>query len=88
MKQKYMKPAIVMEQFELSQSIAESCGAVNSSLGDPNLMDKHTCGWDVGFTVVWLDTNNACVFPQEDYVEFQGVCYNNPSGHNTIFSSY
>lgn len=50
MKKVYVKPALQVEYFGLTQSIAAGCGAVpgGNSLGKPNHWDKSTCGWDMG----------------------------------------
>lgn len=96
MKQKYSKPAFVMERFDLAQSIAANCTAENpsnpmSSLGDPNWGSKETCGWRVGEYIVWTmencnhNPNYAVILGAND--DFLGFCYNNPSGDNVIFRS-
>ena len=90
MKQKYIKPAIVMERFDMSQSIAAGCSAAsNSPVGDPNIWDKAECGWVVGTDVIW-DTEasgSKCNFDWDLESDFEGVCYNNPAGGQTIFNS-
>lgn len=91
MRKAYTKPQIHIEKFILSQSIA-SCGAAHiSSLGGPNHWSKDTCGWVVGDEVYWsafpaCDDGSGEVYP-EGWDGLTGVCYNNPSGGNTIFSS-
>lgn len=91
MRKAYTKPQIHIEKFILSQSIA-SCGAAHtSSLGGPNHWSKKTCGWVVGNEVYWSSVPGCGndlddVYP-EDWDELGAVCYNNPSGGNTIFSS-
>lgn len=96
MKQIYKKPQLHIEYFSLSQSIAAGCGAVSggNSLGQANHWDKETCGWKVGSDVYWAESSNACIgdgkIPDE-YADMpgvvEGVCYNNPEGGNSIFSS-
>ena len=80
MKKKYTKPALNVEFFSLTQSIARDCGSsapVNS--GDPS-----DCIWDLGGgTTVFIAITN-CTLDGED----MGYgCYNNPSEGNYIFRS-
>lgn len=91
MKETYVKPQLHVENFVLTQSIA-SCGAAHtSSVGGPNHWSKATCGWVVGSEVYWSSVP-ACgesaddVYP-EGWDGLEAVCYNNPSGGNTIFGS-
>lgn len=91
MKAVYKKPEIRIERFTLSQTIA-SCGAAqDSTLGGPNQGTKATCGWVVGSEVYWsslpaCDDGTGEAYP-EGWDELGGVCYNNPNGGTTIFSS-
>lgn len=91
MKQVYKKPQLHIEHFVLSQSIA-SCGAAHtSSIGGPTQWSKETCGWKVGDEVYWssipgCDDGSGEAYP-EGWDDLKGVCYNNPNGGNTIFSS-
>ena len=91
MKAVYKKPEIRIERFTLSQTIA-SCGAVqDSTLGGPNQGTKAVCGWVVGSEVYWssrpaCDDGTGEVYP-EGWDGLEGVCYNNPNGGTTIFSS-
>ena len=89
MKRVYEKPGIYVENFSLSQSIADGCGAAHeSTLGNPNHADKQNCGWDMGNLVIWTDaTNTKCNFFLEEDTPFEGVCYNNPNGGASIFAS-
>lgn len=96
MKRKYIKPAAVMEKFDLAQSIAAGCSAEDpanplSSLGDPNWGSKDTCGWRVGDYVIWtaINCNKGPGVPviSSPFEEVEGFCYNNPSGNNVIFNS-
>lgn len=86
MKKKYIQPRAQVEYFTLSQSIAAGCGAFNpeGTLGTPTHGDKNSCGWKTGNFIAWMD-DSICDFPTGD--EFQGVCYNNPNGGQTIFAS-
>lgn len=92
MKKKYNKPGIIIESFEIAQSISAGCGAKpggeGSTTGKPNHGDKLSCGWDMGNVSIWTSNNNNCkdiIIGENDI--WQGVCYNNPNGVNTIFSS-
>lgn len=86
MKKKYFKPAIAMESFVLTQTIA-SCGAKhNSSLGSPTQASKDTCGWQVGAEVVFV-SQPICTEELGPEEGFDGICYNNPEGGQSIFNS-
>ncbi len=89
MKSEYKKPTVRIEHFTMSQNIAAGCGAAhNSDWGGPSYWTKSTCGWRMpdGETIAWIE-GTAC----NDYYgpdeEILGVCYNNPEGGYTIFSS-
>ncbi|MCD8383118.1 MAG: hypothetical protein LUC30_09485 [Clostridiales bacterium] len=90
MKANYEKPMILFESFELNQSIAESCGVTGggNSLGKPTHWSKATCGWSIGGTIViWVSEETGC----NDFAgvdeDVDGLCYNNPSPGQSIFSS-
>lgn len=91
MKETYVKPQLRIEYFALSQSIA-NCGAAHiSDIGGPTQWTKETCAWQVGNELYWSSVP-ACGLSEDDvYPEgwdgLKGVCYNNPNGGNTIFSS-
>ena len=88
MKAKYVKPALVMERFELTQSIANGCNVdPDGPLGDPNHYSKATCGWDMGNVVLWTVENAGCTEKEDPDADWVGVCYNNPDGFNKIFGS-
>lgn len=88
MKKTYVKPALVIESFMLSQNIALSCGVPGdgTSVGKPNHSDRFVCGWDVDGIIAWLDSK-VCNYLIDENTEFDGVCYNNPSSGTTIFAS-
>lgn len=89
MKKQYSKPGIIIEDFRLSQNIA-SCWSEpgGNSLGKPSHWDKSSCGWDMGNMIVWTTSTKDCTsFDIPADGEIDGVCYNNPSGGNSIFSS-
>lgn len=90
MKQKYTKPTLATESFELTQSIATGCGAVagGNTTGGPAHWAKSTCGWKVGFQIIWVEGNGSnCNTFRDPDVEYVGVCYNNPGGNNVIYTS-
>lgn len=83
MKKTYMKPALYVENFELSQSIAAGCTAQKSGLGKASFYNPETCGWDFnGQTYFAYGTNPDC----KDAGEIEVVCYNAPNG-NIMFAS-
>ena len=88
MKKKYSKPGIIIEDFRLSQNIA-SCGAAHQSdWGSPSHWTKATCGWQIMEGIIaWTEAGGVCndYYGENDSIE--GVCYNNPEGGTTIFSS-
>lgn len=90
MKKTYVKPALVMESFVLSQNIAYNCGVPGggTDLGSPGMGSRDTCGWiDSLGRELWLDTENVCDFKVNEDYEYIGVCYNSPSNGWSIFGS-
>lgn len=89
MKKTYTKPMIAIEKFNLTQTVAQSCGVDRSSntVGVPSSADKSTCGWDVGGTILWVGPTTGCNFPVDENTEVNGMCFNNPNGGATIFAS-
>lgn len=95
MKKTYTKPALYMEDFTLSQSIAHNCGD-GLDWSQANLKYKSTCGWNTGLDV---DGNgvNEIVFTASagsncnkvlgEGEKFMGICYNNPDGGLNVFNS-
>lgn len=88
MKEAYVKPALHLERFALSQNVASGCGAPGGggSLGKPTHWDKSTCGWDLGNMLLWV-AEPACSSLVGADENVGGVCYNNPDGGYNIFSS-
>ncbi len=88
MKQKYVKPAMVLERFTLTQNIARDCGPANREWGQPTFGDEANCGWKVPGTdmILWV-YSPACneLYGPDD--PFEGICYNNPEGGMPIFGS-
>lgn len=89
MKKTYEKPQVCVEYFALSQNIA-NCGAAHlSDIGGPNHWSKTTCGWDWhdGTSDIAWASNPPCTELYGETAEINGICYNNPGGGYTIFSS-
>lgn len=94
MKEIYCKPHLRVERFTLTQNIASSCGgtAPDATWGAPSLADKATCGWQLfpadGAPIIWLDAAASnCTQTAGASDEINGICYNNPAGIFTIFTS-
>lgn len=90
MKQLYTKPVLMMEHFTLTQTVASGCGAVpgGNTTGRPAHWSKSTCGWEVGSDIIWVEgANSNCNFDWGVDDEIEGICYNNPGGGNSIFTS-
>lgn len=90
MKKAYNKPKVFVESFVLNQNIAFNCFVPwggDPTLGKPNHSEKTSCGWDMGNFIAWVDAENKCnlFIPPSEGVG--AVCYNTPSGGNTIFGS-
>lgn len=82
MKKTYMKPALFVENFSLSQSIAAGCTAHKYDLGSPSSGDPNVCGWDyMGGTYFKAGMNPDCTLG-----DLELVCYNAPNG-NVMFAS-
>lgn len=89
MKKTYTKPALRLEYFTLTQSIARSCGWNDEDFfGSPTHGDNTTCGWKDVFGQVYWVTPAACegASNSPDLV-IDEVCYNNPNGQPLIFAS-
>ena len=89
MKKTYTKPALRLEYFTLTQSIARSCGWNDEGfIGFPTHGDETTCGWNDGFGQVYWVAPSACgeVSYPPDF-DFAEVCYNSPNGQPQIFAS-
>lgn len=89
MKKTYVKPALALESFVLSQSIASTCTVPGggTELGKPGHSSNQVCGWEVDGIVVWLDTGNICDYGVSENTQYEGVCYNTPKDGLTIFGS-
>lgn len=94
MKKKYVKPGIIIEDFVLAQNISGGCGAVpgGNTLGKPTHWDNTTnCGWDLNDGsnyIIWVkQIGSTCTSDWPADVPYDGICYNNPQGGNSIFNS-
>ena len=89
MKLPYTKPLVVIESYDMAQSISNNCGTTSgSTLGKPTHGDKSSCGWDFGGLAVWMEAALGCADVQIGAdVPWDGVCYNNPNGGVAIFGS-
>ncbi len=88
MKKTYVKPALAVESFVLSQSIALGCKIPDEDdhMGKPGIGSWDSCGWDVGGGIMWLE-GTACTIPMLENDKFGSICYNNPTGDFTVFAS-
>lgn len=93
MKKEYVKPGIIIEDFVLAQNISNGCGAVpgGNTLGKPTHWDTTTCGWDLNDgtnCIIWVQQEGGvCTFNWSPEASYDGICYNNPGGGNSIFNS-
>lgn len=88
MKKTYTKPALRLEYFTLTQSIARSCGWRDEDyIGFPTHGDNTTCGWDDGFGEIYWVEAPPCGGAYSPDLDFAEVCYNNPNGQPQIFAS-
>lgn len=91
MKKQYSKPGIIIENFQMSESIAVACegvepGGNGGSLGYATYADKKTCGWNTGGFVYWI-SEPTCDRIREEDANVNGWCYHNPTAGFSIFSS-
>lgn len=89
MKQKYVKPTLIVERFTLTQSIATSCGAPGGTGFGPNHANAINCTWSAYDVEFFITSNNCYEGPEsnEDIFELDGYCYNNPTDQFAMFSS-
>ena len=86
MKKAYNKPLLIVERFALSQTIASGCNDM-SRYGDPTLVRKGECGWNLNDAVViFLEGVVKCEWQIEDG-SMDGICYNAPEGGMNVFHS-
>lgn len=88
MKMKYVKPAMCIERYTLTESIASGCetNGLNSSFGKHTYQDGNSCTWqDYGISFpIFTDVNSKCQIWDDEY---EMGCYNNPSGEPQLFGS-
>lgn len=88
MKEKYVKPAMVIERFEMTNSIARNCADFidKSYLTQRSMPD---CAWDIGEGFTVFTEMPPCVILSNEWVTNSGdmICYNNPADGALIFSS-
>lgn len=89
MKKTYTRPELNVEYFSLTQNVASGCGALHNDelTGGPTHWSKTTCGWRDSWGDVYWTTIAICGTETPEDAEIEGVCYNNPNGGHTIFSS-
>lgn len=84
MKKVYEKPAVYIERFDLSQSIAKGCTVEDTYSGtEAQQGDLSTCGILFGGSTYFLDSLET-ICPDGEYSEF---CYNAPMEGSILFSS-
>ena len=82
-KRTYQKPILLVEDLNMTRSIAAGCGFTNGT----NLSDGNTCYWSdgTGFEKLFNNLVNICdAAPDEDGLFF---CYTNMESERTIFNS-
>lgn len=98
MKNKYIKPTLIIERFTLTQSIAGSCegvagGSAFSNFG-PMHWSKTSCAWNDGGMAIFI-TQAVCAdiqleAPDSSFTSMDGYhnyCYDNPDGGLSVFGS-
>jgi len=86
MKQTYVKPVLVMENFTLNQSIAHNCSP-SLDFSNATLKDKSSCGWDIGVGILWNHNGCSIQYDGNQIGNTDFGCYNNPEGGLNIFNS-
>lgn len=86
MKKNYSAPKLLLERFELKQSITESCNVVGDDsapgkgIGTPSLADKVVCGWRIGEGMILWPSAPVCTVERSVDAEIGELCYNGPGG--------
>ena len=88
MKEKYVKPAMVIERFSLTSSIARNC----ADYIDKQYLNQSSipnCTWDLGGGMTVFVQFPTCIIeaPTWDAGNGEIICYNNPGEGAYIFSS-
>ena len=83
MKKVYKKPMIVIEEFSLTQTVAQGC---SDTIPKENLTNNNinTCVWELGGGETVFVYPATCTMDGE---EMGMACYNNPSEDKRIFRS-
>ncbi|MDO4333579.1 MAG: hypothetical protein Q4C58_12965 [Eubacteriales bacterium] len=85
MKKPYQKPEVCVENFVLANNIASNC------TGDivPTLSNGYTCKANDSFGTFHSEYICEWTVSEEEYndSEYEGICYNTPSGNVVIFSN-
>lgn len=87
MKETYVKPAIFIERFSLTQNIASGCGDYTSAgMGVPTTGDNTNCAWDMGGLTLFV-SSPICNRPVGKDEIIESICYNAPSSNASVFAS-
>ena len=84
MRKAYSKPEIFFEDFSLTTNITAGCEYIANAT-------ENKCGYSVANSGIVVCADTAyCTYTQgvTDDKSYNGVCYNNPSDSNNLFSSY
>jgi len=85
MKQRYEKPQIYMESFEISSFIAASCAQKLHAIDTCTLEDEFGSG--SGDNSIIYFGNAYCNYNPELEEDHNGICYNTPTADNAYFGS-
>lgn len=88
MKEKYVKPSMIIERFTLTSTIANNCADFIQK-EYLTLSTKGSCGWNIGGGFTVFERAPVCMIESNDWVTDSGdiICYNNPVGGANIFGS-
>ena len=86
--EKYVKPAMVIERFELTSAIARNCADLGLG-GNPTLNREGNCGWEIAPGTILFTLDAKCNWPVEDGFDLGSgmICYNTPTDSATLFTS-
>ena len=92
MKKQYSKPGIIIEDFQMAQSIAIACSGVGpggdgGTIGSATHADRGICGWKTGTSVYWTSSTIDCNDKVGLEFEVEGYCYHNSITGISMFSS-
>ena len=89
MKEKYVKPAMVIEHFTLTNAIARNCADFIQKEYLTHNSIENECAWDIGGGFKVFVQFPICDYETDIYPSDTGeiMCYNNPSEGAYIFSS-